>query len=97
MRIGNYIIAGNLRAKRGFFDGRIFHRPYFSHLSWWKVSLIWGQPHLEPVTLCAECDSTEELQYVRAGEDESLCYCEACRSVEGRTREVTMEEWEAMQ
>jgi len=40
------------------------------------------------MTVCAECDAGEEIR--RVGED-ALDFCPACRTVEGKTKEVDEE------
>lgn len=47
---------------------------------------------LEPVTVCADCG--EQVSGISAG-DEGWTYCEGCNQVEGRTVEITTEEYEA--
>lgn len=73
-------------------NGSRFGHVYARHLVWGKLSIIFGQPHLIPVTVCAYCH--EEIQ--RVGED-SLDYCESCHSIEGDTFEMTTEEYEGRQ
>lgn len=46
----------------------------------------------ETVTVCAHCSEAIE----RVGAD-ALDYCENCQLIEGETREVTLEEYEAGQ
>ncbi len=53
--------------------------------------MLWGQPHLSPMTICAACH--EEIQ--RVGED-CLDWCEGCQSIEAETLEVTTEEYERL-
>lgn len=91
MKILNHVIECNFRAKRAWTDPILARHEYWSHFVIGKFSLVFGQPHLEPITVCAECHGEIE----RVGED-LLDYCEACQSVEGKTVEMTMEEWEAV-
>lgn len=48
------------------------------------------------VQVCLECDGTEEVKNVSAG-DESWSVCHSCRSVEGRTEHITESEYEKRQ
>lgn len=94
MKLFNHVIELNFRAKRGWTDPVFVRRPYWSHFVIGKLSLIYGQPHLEPVRVCSDCG--EEIQGKSAG-DESWDWCESCQQVEGPTHEITMEEFEAAQ
>jgi len=38
---------------------KLYRRPYYRHLVWWKFSFLWGQPHLEPVRVCSHCECVE--------------------------------------
>ncbi len=92
MKIFNHTIEFNTRAKNTLTHLKLHKRPYYNHLCWWKFSLLYGQSHLEPITVCAHC--YEEIQ--RVGCD-SLDWCEGCQQIEGDTLELTTEEWEARQ
>lgn len=92
MKLFNHVIECHLRAKRKWTDPRLFRHEYYTHFVVGKFSLIFGQPHLIPITVCAHCN--EEIQ--RVGED-CLDWCEACQQIEGDTIEMTMEEFEALQ
>jgi hypothetical protein len=48
------------------------------------------------IRVCLECDGNEEIQTLNAG-DEWWSFCDACQSVEGKTEEITEEEWELRQ
>jgi hypothetical protein len=90
VRIANYVIEARLSSLHKWTHMRLHKRSYYSHFVWGRLSVIFGQPHLEPVTVCAHC--REAIQ--RVGED-YLDYCEGCQSVEGDTVTITMEEYEA--
>lgn len=92
MKLLNHVVELNLRARNTLSHFRIHRRPYYTHVCWWKVSLIYGQPHLEPVTMCGGCSGI--IKCVSAG-DETWDVCEDCMQVEGGTLEITMEEYEA--
>ena len=92
MKLLNHVLELNFRARNRFTHFRVHRRPYYTHVCWYKVSLLFGQPHLEPITVCADCG--EQVSGISAG-DEGWTYCEGCQQVEGRTLEITMEEYEA--
>ncbi len=92
MRIGNYVLECHTRARHKYTHFRIHRRPYYSHLVWGRLSLLWGQPHLEPVTVCAECGG--DIRALSTS-DETWHVCEDCMQVEGQTCEITTEEYEA--
>jgi hypothetical protein len=94
MKLFNHVLELDFRALRKWSDLKVFTCPYYTHVVWGKMSLIYGQPHLEPVRVCAHC--YEEIKVLNAG-DEWLDYCEDCHQVEGKTLEITMEEYEARQ
>lgn len=75
--------------KSGRWSGPVLYR----HLVWGKLSVLFGQPHLLPVVVCSEC--LGEIEIKSAG-DESWNYCESCGQIEGRTHEMTTEEFEAL-
>jgi hypothetical protein len=96
MKILNHIVEANLSSRHPWTHFKIhksprFGPPMYRHLVWGKLSVIFGQPHLMPITVCAHCN--EEIRLV--GED-SLDWCESCQSLEGDTRTITMEEFEAL-
>lgn len=94
MRLLNHVLEVNLRARRKWSDPVLIRQPYYSRFVIGKLSLLWGQPHLEPVTVC--CDCGEATTGLSAG-DESWTYCEGCQSIEPRTEEITTEEYERRQ
>lgn len=63
------------------------------HLVWGRVSILVDTPDLDFVSVCAECDCNETPSRVSSG-DESWNVCQSCGSIEGRTREVTVREYE---
>jgi hypothetical protein len=91
MKVLNRTIKlGNARWPWTYFK---IHRHYdYTHVVWGKISFEFGQSHLVPITVCAECN--EAIEIISRG-DESWDYCENCHQVEGDTREITMEEYEA--
>ena len=52
------------------------------------------KPLKDTIRVCAECDSLEEIRGQRCGDDDYLDFCPSCRTVEGKTREITIEEYE---
>lgn len=62
------------------------------HLVWGRLSIVWGQPHLEEIGLCAECGSSD-IGEVRSG-DEGWTVCQDCRAVEQGYEYVTVDEAE---
>ncbi len=94
MKIFNHVVECNFRAKRKWTDPVYARREYYTHFVIGKFSLFFGQPHLEPITVCAHCN--EPIEVLSAG-DECWNYCEGCQQTEGDTAEMTMEEFEALQ
>ncbi len=92
MKVFNYVVECNFRSRHKFSHFRLHKHTYYSHLVWGKLSLTYGQPHLVPIRVCAEC--LEQIESKSAG-DESWDYCEGCHQVEGNTIEITTEEYEA--
>ncbi len=92
MRILNYEIEFHTRARNKFTHFKIHKHETYRHICWWKFSLIYGHPHLMPMTVCADC--YEEIDGKSAG-DESWSWCEGCQQVEGDTLEIITEEYEA--
>jgi hypothetical protein len=94
MKLFNHVVECHFRARRKWNDFKVFKEDYYTHVVWGRMSLIFGQPHLTPVRVCAHC--YEEIQVLNSG-DEWWDYCEGCHQVEGDTVEITMEEYEARQ
>lgn len=94
MRLFNHEIEVRLRARWPWTHMKMHRRPYYRHFVWGKLSVIFGQPHLEPITVCAECGEATET---KSAGDEFWTWCEGCQTVEGRTEEITMEEYEQRQ
>lgn len=92
MKIFNHVIEADLGARHKWTHFKIHKREMYKHLVWGKLSVIFGQPHLEEVRFCAECMSSE-CGEVSAG-DESWTVCRECRSVEQGYIYMTMEEAE---
>lgn len=89
MKVFNYIIELNLRAKHKWSHFKIHKKNYYNHLVWGKLSVIYGQPHLEPILVHDDCLG----EITRMGED-LIDICEFCGVVEGSTYYITMEEFE---
>jgi hypothetical protein len=89
MKLFNHVIELHTRARWPFTHFRVHKHSLYSHIVWGKLSLIVGQPHLMPMTVCSHC--FEEI--ARVGED-ALDWCEGCQQLEGDTEEVTTEEYE---
>jgi hypothetical protein len=89
MRLFNHVIEINTRARWPFTHFRVHRHDMHTHVVWGRLSVIYGQPHLAEITVCAHCD--EEIQ--RVGED-YLDWCEGCQSIEGDTETITIEEYE---
>lgn len=102
MKLFNYVIEVRFHSRQPWSHFRVHrHRAggcrwsgpvLYRHLVWGRLSVIFGQPHLETVRVCSECEGL--IRVVSAG-DESWDVCEDCRQVEGRTHEITIEEYEA--
>lgn len=92
MKIKNYIIEAHFHAKQPITHIKLHRHLMYKHFVWWRLSVIFGQPHLMPMTVCSYC--YEEIEYKSAG-DESWSYCKGCNQVEGDTEEITTEEYEA--
>lgn len=91
MKLFNHVVDLNFRSLQPWTHMKLHKREYWNHFVWGKISLVYGQPHLEPMTVCTHC--YEEIQHV--GED-SLDWCEGCQSLEAGTEEITTEEYEAI-
>lgn len=90
MKIFNHIIELNFRAKLPITHFKVHKRDYYTHIVWGKMSLIYGQPHLEPIHVHKGCNGLVN----GLGED-SISYCEDCETiVEGDTEYITLEEFE---
>lgn len=62
-----------------------------NHLIWGKLSVIYGQPHLEEIEVHKGCNGSVH----GVGED-GISYCEDCETiVEGDTEYITIEEYES--
>lgn len=91
MRLFNHTLEISLSSLRPWTHCKLHNRKAlkYKHLVWGKLSILWGQPHLAEMHVCAEC--YEEIQLV--GND-YLSFCEGCQSIEGSTKYITVEEWE---
>lgn len=91
MKLFNHIFEFHFHARRPLSHFKVHRRPYYSHLVWWRVSLIWGQPHLEPIEVHAGCGGE-----VHGLAPDGVSYCTECEHIcEGETEFITMEEFEA--
>ena len=82
----------HLRARRTWFEFRVFKGDGTTHLVWGKLSI-----HAEDATdahyaVCAECQS-DEVGEVHFG-DEGLTVCQSCQSVEAGYQYLTKREFE---
>lgn len=96
MMLANHSIELNFRSRHPWRHFRVhkhnwYRQGWWLHFVWGKISFIFGQPHLEEITVCAHC--YEEIQ--RVGED-SLNWCEGCQQVEGETKTMTIQEFESL-
>lgn len=97
MRLFNYVVEAHLHARRPWShfkvhrhrENRWYGAVLYRHLVWGKLSIIFGQPHLVPITVCSHCN--EEI--ARVGGD-YLDWCAGCQCLEGPTEEITTEEFE---
>lgn len=93
MKIFNHVVEADLRSLQPWTHFKIHTYEMHRHLVWGRLSVLFGQPHLTPVTVCADCYG--EIQMLHSG-DECWNYCESCQQVEGNTTEITLEEYEAL-
>ena len=92
MKLFNYIIEGGFTSRHKWSHMRLHKRPYYNHFVWGKLSILYGQPHLEPIEVHIGCGGTVH----GIGED-LISYCEDCEHIcEGETHYITTEEWEAL-
>lgn len=89
MKIFNHVLEVKFSSRQSWSHLRLHTREYWSHLVWGKLSVVFGQPHLEPIRVCADC--SEEIQVLS---HDYLDYCSSCQQIEGRTEEITTEEYE---
>lgn len=90
MKLFNYIIEANLRARHPWSHFKVHKYDMYKHLVWGRLSLLWGQPHLVEIEVHRGCGA--EVHGV--GED-GISYCTGCDTiVEGDTEYITMEEFE---
>lgn len=92
MKILNYILEVGFHAKQSWTHFRVHKSPMHRHLVWGRLSVIFGQPHLEEIGLCTQCGSTE-IGEVGVG-DEGWTVCRDCNAVEQGYEYVTLEEAE---
>lgn len=91
MKLLNHIVEVRMSSRRPWTHFKVHRYGLYRHLVWGKLSVIYGQPHLMPITVCAHCN--EEIQ--RVGQD-YLDWCEGCQQIEGDTIEMTIEEFERL-
>jgi hypothetical protein len=90
VKLLNHVIELNFRARCKWTAPHLYNRLYYRHFVWGRVSLIFGQPHLEPVEIHSGCGAS-----VRGIGEDLISYCEGCETiVEGQTEWVTFEEYE---
>lgn len=101
IKLFNYILEASTSALQPWSHFRVhsirphrFGATYARHLVWGQFSIEFGQPHLMPITVCADC--MEQIGNVPCGDDDMLSFCEGCQAVEGSTTELTMEQYEAL-
>lgn len=70
-----------------------YNEGFKRHIVWGKFSLHISQPQYETVTLCSECDGDEPIENVSYG-DEGLSVCPNCRTIEGKTHEISLWDYE---
>lgn len=98
MTIADHKLELNFRSRQPWKHFKIhkhnwYRDGWFMHLVWGKISFIFGQPHLEEITVCAYC--YEEIQRKNYG-DEYWHFCEGCNQIEGDTKTMTVQEYESL-
>lgn len=91
MKLFNHVLEIDTRSRQPWNHFRVHRYGMHKHIVWGKFSIIVGQPHLEEITVCSNCD--EEIRTLTSG-DEIWNYCEPCQQVEGDTETITIEEFE---
>lgn len=91
MKIFNFIVEASFKARQSWTHIKLHTYDYYRHFVWGKITILFGQPHLVPISVCNYCD--EELSAVGAG-DEIWDYCESCGAIEPEHRDITTEEYE---
>jgi hypothetical protein len=107
MKLFNYVLEIDFHARCKWSHFRIHRHGWragaprynikdvcYRHLVWGRLSIIFGQPHLQEVPICAMCDSPD-IGEVSAG-DEGWTVCQDCGAIEQGYRYVTTEEFERM-
>lgn len=92
MRIFDHELEIRLSSLHKWSHFRIHKYDMHRHIVWGKLSIIFGQPHLEEIEICAEC-SSPEIREVGAG-DEGWTVCPDCGSVEQGYEYITIEQAE---
>lgn len=54
----------------------------------------WQSKDNDTVLVCAECGGKSEIKHQPCGEGDYLNYCEDCQTLEGKTEEITEDEYE---
>ena len=93
MKLFNHVLDVRLSSLRPWTHFRIHKYEMHRHLVWGRLSVIFGQPHLEPVAICAECGSVEIGE--RFAGDEGWTVCDSCGSIEQGYEYLTLQEAEA--
>ena len=92
MKLFNYIIEAKLSSRHKWNHFRVHKYDRHKHLVWGRLSVIFGQPHLEEIGLCAVCGSPEIGE--RCAGDEGWTVCDDCGSIEQGYEYITIEEAE---
>lgn len=91
MKLFNYVIEVDFTARQPITHMKVHRYNMYRHLVWGKLSVIFGQPHLEEIEVHKRCNGEIRL----LGED-YISYCQDCETiVEGDTESITMEEYES--
>ncbi len=94
LKLGTFEVYLHTNAKHPWTYFKRHTKPYYTHVLWGKFSLIYGPYSQQTIRVCAECTGTEEIQGSPCGDGDYLDVCPSCRTVEGRTEEITLEEYE---
>ena len=93
MKLFNYILEIRTHALRPWSHFRVHKYDTYRHLVWGKLSITFGQPHLEEIAICALCESVEISE--QGMDDEYLTVCDDCGAVEQGYEYLTMEDAES--
>ena len=79
MTLLGYEFEFSNRAKRAFNDLKVFRRSNYTHIVWYKFSLIFGQTRY-----CEECEVKTEIGQDLCDECHSNIYCECGKELESK-------------